>query len=451
MPSSAASWMSSMSLSVSAGAEMPPPWRFTPLRLESSPPERTTVVDAACRRPARPAARSGRRQQQGIARMHVPGQFLVGAADLGAVARVGIERGVERERRAFEQVHAPSRKLSMRIFGPARSASTPDVAAAPRAPRARTISTRLRCDSRVPCEKLTRATSSPASTMPAMTLRDLSVAGPSVATILVLRSVSIDHWLWRAASQHRHGRQSLAFDEFEERAAAGGDVGDAVLDAVLLDRRQGIAAAGERKRLAAGDRIGDRLGALAELIEFEHPDRAVPDDGARADLSSMARTVRRCPARCRGSVRRRPTSADRRARRRARWPRIRVATTTSDRQRNLRAARARALQQSARDIQHVLLAQRLADLDAGGRQEGVGDAAADDQLVDLVEQCLEHLSLVDTFEPATMATSGRAGLASARSSASSSATSSGPAQATGANAPPRACWPRPDAPCRTRP
>ena len=45
------------------------------------------------------------------------------------------------------------------------------------------------------------------------------------------------------------------------------------------------------------------------------------------------------------------------------------------------------------------------------------------------------VSLVDTFEPATMATSGRAGLASARSSASSSPTSSGPAQATLANLP----------------
>ena len=41
--------------------------------------------------------------------------------------------------------------------------------------------------------------------------------------------------------------------------------------------------------------------------------------------------------------------------------------------------------------------------------------------------------MVETLEPATIATSGRAGFASARSSASSSATSSGPAQATGAN------------------
>ena len=43
------------------------------------------------------------------------------------------------------------------------------------------------------------------------------------------------------------------------------------------------------------------------------------------------------------------------------------------------------------------------------------------------------VSLVDTLEPATMATSGRFGLASAAPSASSSAAISGPAQATGAN------------------
>ena len=43
------------------------------------------------------------------------------------------------------------------------------------------------------------------------------------------------------------------------------------------------------------------------------------------------------------------------------------------------------------------------------------------------------VSLVETFEPPTMATSGRFGLPSAFSSASSSSVSSGPAQATGAN------------------
>ena len=51
----------------------------------------------------------------------------------------------------------------------------------------------------------------------------------------------------------------------------------------------------------------------------------------------------------------------------------------------------------------------------------------------LSESDSSTVSLVDTFEPPTMATIGRAGLASALSSASSSSVSSRPAQATGAN------------------
>ncbi len=45
------------------------------------------------------------------------------------------------------------------------------------------------------------------------------------------------------------------------------------------------------------------------------------------------------------------------------------------------------------------------------------------------------VSLVDTFDPPTIATSGRFGLPSAFSSASSSLVSSGPAHAIGANLP----------------
>ena len=43
---------------------------------------------------------------------------------------------------------------------------------------------------------------------------------------------------------------------------------------------------------------------------------------------------------------------------------------------------------AARFADQVGLGQRLADLQAGGQHEGVGDAAADDQLVDLAGQRL---------------------------------------------------------------
>ena len=67
-----------------------------------------------------------------------------------------------------------------------------------------------------------------------------------------------------------------------------------------------------------------------------------------------------------------------------------LATTTSVGS-GISAPRARRLvQQLAGDVQHFRLVQRLADVHAGGREEGVGDAAADDQLVHLREQRFEH-------------------------------------------------------------
>src|ERR1700748_3836451 len=76
-------------------------------------------------------------------------------------------------------------------------------------------------------------------------------------------------------------RQLLAFQHFQERAAAGGDVADVLLDAVLGDRGQRVAAAGDAERRAGGDRARQRLGAVRERVELEHAHRAVPHDGAR--------------------------------------------------------------------------------------------------------------------------------------------------------------------------
>src|SRR5579863_3569000 len=173
----------------------------------------------------------------------------------------------------------PSRKHSMRIFGPPRSSSTPmqrsQLCAAWRAAARR----RMR-SSTVPCEALSRTTSSPARIMSVSTPSS-SVAGPSVATILVRLSMALP-----ASSgggplfENGDRRQRLAFHELEERAAAGRHVGNPVLHAVFLDGGERIAAAGERERLAARDAERDGARALAELLELEHPDRTVPDDGA---------------------------------------------------------------------------------------------------------------------------------------------------------------------------
>src|ERR1700733_5825859 len=99
-----------------------------------------------------------------------------------------------------------------------------------------------------------------------------SVAGPKVATILVRLGLSS----CGALLENLNRGKLLAFDEFQESAAAGGYVRNAVFDAVFLDGRQGIAAARQRKRLAAGNGGGQRARALAELSEFEYAHRAIP-------------------------------------------------------------------------------------------------------------------------------------------------------------------------------
>src|SRR3569832_1885079 len=147
-----------------------------------------------------------------------------------------------------------------------------------------------------------RTTSTPAWMMPSNALGS-SVAGPSVATILVLRNIDVslhvraryppaelsllDVWrrfrrrlALRALFQDRDCGQFFTFQKFQKRAAAGRDVRDLVGDAVFRHGRERVAAAGDGECRALGDGVGERLGALAELVELEYADRAVPDDGA---------------------------------------------------------------------------------------------------------------------------------------------------------------------------
>src|SRR3569832_2947001 len=147
-----------------------------------------------------------------------------------------------------------------------------------------------------------RSTSTPAWMMPSKALGS-SVAGPSVATILVLRiiegslhvraryppAVLILLVVWRrfrrrlalrALFQVRDCGLFFTFQKFQNRAAAGRDVRDLVGDAVFRHGRERVAAAGDGECGALGDGVGERLGALAELVELEHANQTKPDDGA---------------------------------------------------------------------------------------------------------------------------------------------------------------------------
>src|SRR5262245_42341080 len=128
----------------------------------------------------------------------------------------------------------------------------------------------------------------PASATPATT----STSGrPLIAAIraTVQRSSFLG-----ARLKRRDSRQRLAFEEFQERAARGGDVADPVGDAELVDRGDGVAAAGDRKGLRTCDGTRKRFRALGELVDLEHAHRAVPHDSTRAlhDLRELRRALR---------------------------------------------------------------------------------------------------------------------------------------------------------------
>ena len=204
------------------------------------------------------------------------------------------ERGVQREGRAVDQRDLAVLEALDADLRALQVAEHADVAAGALArPRAR-VSRRRAWSASTPCEKLTRTTSTPARTMSASTFAS-SVAGPEGRDDL---GPAQDEAHAARSLQDVDRRQLLALDELEERAAAGRNVGNAVLDAVLLDGRQRVAAARQRERLGARDGVGERAGALAELIEFEHAHRPVPEDGAGGGDQPRERFGRnrgRCP------------------------------------------------------------------------------------------------------------------------------------------------------------
>ena len=187
MSSSAASLTSSRSLSVSARADSPPPRRLMPLWSASSPPDQHAAFDLV-------AVDRGHHQfdlavveDQLVARRHVLGEVHVRHADAAVGAVVRREIRIERERRALGQ-HAlcPPAKRSMRIFGTLQVAEQRHVLADALPPPGARVA-RARGDrAGSPCEKLTRSTSAPAR-MTSSSTSGASVAGPSVATILVRR------------------------------------------------------------------------------------------------------------------------------------------------------------------------------------------------------------------------------------------------------------------------
>src|SRR5207244_5483884 len=88
----------------------------------------------------------------------------------------------------------------------------------------------------------------------------------------------------RPFREHGDGWQGLALQVLEECSTAGRDIADPVGDPVLGDRRQRVAAAGDRERAAsrrARHRQRQVVRALREWFELEHAERPIPYARAR--------------------------------------------------------------------------------------------------------------------------------------------------------------------------
>ena len=133
-------------------------------------------ADARAARPGRPRAGCGRR---GARRSPAPRSRWRPCDRRRSSRRSG------RDGRPVSSTAGPV--CPVRIFGPHRSwriaTCLPSAALS-----ARTISNRAPCSSCVPCEKLSRATSMPASISPRMPSR-VSTAGPMVQTIFARRAI----------------------------------------------------------------------------------------------------------------------------------------------------------------------------------------------------------------------------------------------------------------------
>ena len=169
-----------------------------------------------------------------------------------------------------------------------------------------------------------RTTSRPASIMRSRTLASLE-AGPSVATILVRRACRIEFRIGigernrqpnprfapnpaSPAARALRSRAASCLRETRGTRRRRSRCTNSIGDAVLRDRRERVAAAGDRKRRRGGDGFAQRLWCRRRTgrTRTRRPGRSIRSCPA---LREQLREPRRSsPVRYRGSGRRRPTS-----------------------------------------------------------------------------------------------------------------------------------------------
>ncbi len=188
----------------------------------------------------------------------------------------------------------------------------------------------------------------------------------------------------------------FAFEEFEAGAAAGGDVGDLVGYAGLVDGRDGVAAADDGNGcLVGGHGLGDGVGADGEAGELEDAGGAVPHDGAGGgdDLlnggDGLGTDVEALPVggEVDGGVPGLGFGVGGEA----------VGEHVIDGEQDLHALGFALGEGFLGDVDLVFFYERLAGGDAEGTLEGVRHSADDDQGIYLVQQVIDDVDLAGDF------------------------------------------------------
>eukprot|EP00899_Mesostigma_viride_P028401 jgi/Mesvir1/8746/Mv26114-RA.1 len=187
--------------------------------------------------------------------------------------------------------------------------------------------------------------------------------------------------------------QHPALEQLQGSTATGGDVGHLVREASLLDGRDGVTTADDgdhalSRELRQG--LGDGIRAHRKLLKLKHAHGPVPDDAL-----ALLELIAECLDRGGADIEAHPALRDvvRGHDLALRISSELVGHVDIHGEKKLNALRSSLGNQVLGEIQLILLDQRGADALALGLVEGEDHATAQDQLVALLQQGLDHADL----------------------------------------------------------
>ncbi|EGE56036.1 hypothetical protein RHECNPAF_770084 [Rhizobium etli CNPAF512] len=201
-------------------------------------------------------------------------------------------------------------------------------------------------------------------------------------------------WVLSGGVEDGDAGKFLAFHPFQEGAAGGRDIGEIVGNAGMVERRDGVAATGNRGQLSGCGALSGIFrgsdGCGIEGLDFEGAERTVPDERCGALDPSVDSLDRFRPDVEQHGIGGNSVDIDRRAGR----TRLEFAGDHTVFRQDDGAACSRGLDHDLLGgLGEIMFAERLADIGAAGGDEGVGHAAADDERVDLLDEVHQQVDL----------------------------------------------------------